>query len=93
MPKVNHDAYIQTLRNAYIQTAAARKLAAVEIEADYTRRMKEAVEESNRRIDTELADRLGDAVARKVPTTRIRRDVLGTNDWKRWDYWKTLGNF
>lgn len=81
---------ISRLQRARIEMQSAKKLAEIEVKEKYAVKIRDEIKRRTAEAELEFAHELADAHARGVPQSLIRSEVLRTNVWSRWTYWRDL---
>lgn len=90
MTSYDYTAEVFALQNARGEMQAAKAKNRIEITAQYKARIDNAIKEADRAVELHFAKLLKEANEAGVPQSIIRRDVLRTNVWSRWTYWRDL---
>lgn len=85
-PEVEEE--IQRLRDLYRSTRGEVEAESKRVREAYERQASQEVAKVKRGIESRLAREIRSALDRGVPTYRIRAEVLKTNAWERWLYWR-----
>lgn len=81
---------ILTLQRARIDMQAAKASNRATIKAKYAERIRQEVEDANEAAEIRFARLLAEAHTAGVPQSLLRSEVLRTNVWSRWTYWRDL---
>jgi len=90
MTRYDYSAEVFSLQNARGEMQAIKARNRIEITAQYKARIDHAIKEADRAAELHFAKLLKEANEAGVPQSIIRRDVLRTNVWSRWTYWRDL---
>lgn len=86
--KPEHDTRIKHLRELYRQTRNDIDRVKDDVREEYEGRM---IRETLRRrglIESNMAEAIQAALQNGVPSSRIRSEVIKTNVWDRWLFWR-----
>lgn len=86
----DYTAEIFSLQNARGEMQAAKARNRAEIMASYKAKMELDIKEADRAAELRFARLLREANAAGVPQSMLRSEVLRTNVWSRWTYWRDL---
>lgn len=86
----DYSAEILALQKSRLQMQSDKKLVEIEVKQKYAERIRDEIRRRTEAIELEFAHDLAEAHARGVPQSLIRSDVLRTNVWSRWTYWRDL---
>lgn len=81
---------IVALQRAKVDMQAEKATNKITVKARYAERIRQEVQDANEAAELRFARMLADAVEAGIPQAVIRRDVLRTNAWDRWTYWRDL---
>jgi hypothetical protein len=88
--QTDYSTEILALQKARLQMQSDKKLVEIEVKQKYAERIRDEIKRRTEAIELEFAHDLAEAHARGVPQSLIRSDVLRTNVWSRWTYWRDL---
>lgn len=88
----DYTAEIFSLQNARGEMQAAKARNRAEIMASYKAKMELDIKEADRAAELRFARLLREANAAGVPQALLRSEVLRTNVWSRWTYWRDLAD-
>lgn len=83
---------ITALQRARIEMQVEQKTNAVTIKAKYAERIRQEIADADEAAKLRFARLLADAHAAGVPQSLLRTEVLRTNAWDRWVYWRDLAD-
>lgn len=81
---------VLALQDAKMRMELARKQIRMEVEHEYKQRAQKIIEDRVKDAELEFAHEIKRANDEGVPQAVIRKDVLRTNAWDRWTYWRDL---
>lgn len=81
---------ITALQRARIDMQAEKANTRTTIKAKYAERIRQEIEDANQDAELHFARLLAEAHAAGVPQSLLRSEVLRTNVWSRWVYWRDL---
>ena len=81
---------IVALQRARVDLQMEKATNRVMIQAKYKAIVRQEVEEANRDVEMRFARLLKEAHEAGVPQARLRSEVLRTNEWSRWTYWRDM---
>lgn len=81
---------ITALQRARIDMQAEKANTRTTIKAKYAERIRQEIEDANQAAELHFAKLLAEAHEAGVPQSLLRSEVLRTNVWSRWVYWRDL---
>lgn len=81
---------ITALQRARIDMQAEKANTRTTIKAKYAERIRQEIEDANQAAELHFARLLAEAHEAGVPQSLLRYEVLRTNVWSRWVYWRDL---
>lgn len=81
---------VADLQRARIEMQTEKKLIEIEVKQRYAQKINEEIRERTETAERIFANKLRDANNSGVPQSIIRKEVLRTNTWERWTYWRDL---
>lgn len=81
---------ITALQRARIDMQAEKAQTRTTIKAKYAERIRQEIEDANQAAELHFARLLAKAHESGVPQSLLRSEVLRTNVWSRWVYWRDL---
>lgn len=81
---------ILTLQRARIDMQTEKASNRTTIKAKYAERIRQEIEDANEAAEIRFARLLAEAHSAGVPQSLLRSEVLRTNVWSRWVYWRDL---
>lgn len=90
MSTYDYTSQIYALQNARGDMQAAKARNRAEITARYKAKIDLEIKQADRSAELEFARLLREANESGVPQSLLRSEVLRTNVWSRWTYWRDL---
>lgn len=84
----DYTAEITRLQRARLDMQTAKETARITVKNRYAERIAAEIEYETNEAEKEFARLLKEAHERGVPSTLLRSEVLRTNVWSRWTYWR-----
>lgn len=81
---------ILALQRARIDMQTEKKIVEVEVKQKYAEQIQHEIQERVATAERIFAGKLKDATDAGIPQSLIRKEVLRTNVWERWTYWRDL---
>lgn len=86
----DHTVEILRLQQAREELAVTKAAVRARIKAKYNARIADEIQRETAQAELEFAHLLKQANDRGVPQSLLRLEVLRTNTWSRWTYWRDL---
>lgn len=81
---------IVRLQRARLDMQTAKKTAEINVKERYAKKIRDEIKYETEQAELEFARALKEAHDRGVPSSLLRSEVLRTNVWNRWTYWRDL---
>src|SRR5690606_12185951 len=81
---------VEALRRARARMKEEKAVVSARVKAHYQAEIQNAIDRETRKAEEQFSEAIREAVEAGVPQSIIRKDVLRTNDWDRWVYWRDL---